>query len=66
MKGPKIEIVPAVRGAMRRPITVVVLVLALILGAFWSIKQMPRDILPNLNLPVIYVAQPYSGMIQWI
>ena len=62
MKGPKIEIVPAVRGAMRRPITVVVLVLALILGAFWAIKQMPRDILPNLNLPVIYVAQPYGGM----
>ena len=62
MKGSKIEIVPAVRGAMRRPITVVVLVITLILGAFWAIKQMPRDILPNLNLPVIYLAQPYGGM----
>ena len=62
MKGPKVEIVPVVRGAMRRPITVVVLVLTLILSAFWAIKQMPRDILPNLNLPVIYVAQPYGGM----
>ena len=23
---------------------------------------MPVDIFPNLNLPVIYVAQPYGGM----
>ncbi len=62
MKNPTVEIVPAVRGAMRRPITVIVLVFSLVLGAFWSIEKMPRDVLPDLGLPVIYLAQPYGGM----
>ncbi|MHB2025949.1 MAG: efflux RND transporter permease subunit [Elusimicrobiota bacterium] len=50
------------RASLRRPITVIVAVIALILGAATAIVQMPRDILPNLGTPVIYVAQPYSGM----
>ena len=28
----------------------------------WRFERMPLDIFPNLNLPVIYVAQPYGGM----
>ena len=28
----------------------------------WPCTRMPVDIFPNLNLPVIYVAQPYGGM----
>ncbi|MBL8820879.1 MAG: efflux RND transporter permease subunit, partial [Planctomyces sp.] len=42
--------------------TILVLVIGIALGAVLAIKQMPVDIFPNLNLPVIYVAQPYGGM----
>ena len=31
-------------------------------AASWPLARMPVDIFPNLNLPVIYVAQPYGGM----
>src|SRR5437868_2697768 len=48
--------------SMRRPISVVIAVLALTLGAALAIRQMPRDILPNLGVPIIYVAQPFGGM----
>src|SRR5919204_5345779 len=51
-----------VRGAMRRPITVIVAVIAVVLGALLALQQMPRDILPTLGVPTIYVAQPYGGM----
>jgi multidrug efflux pump subunit AcrB len=47
---------------MRRPISVCVLILAVTLGAFFGLKKMPRDILPNLDVPIIYVAQPYGGL----
>src|SRR5438552_2769277 len=48
--------------ALRRPLTVIVAVVAVALGSWGAVKRMPRDIFPNLNLPVIYVAQPYGGM----
>ncbi len=48
--------------AMRRPMTVMVLVVAVALGSGLALLRMPVDIFPNLNLPVIYVAQPYGGM----
>lgn len=65
--------------AMRRPATVMVLVLSLTLGCFLAVgpsisqhfkwpypaglpKGMEVDIFPKLNLPVIYVCQPYGGM----
>src|SRR2546426_9384159 len=51
-----------VHTAMRRPITVVVAIIAVALGAALAIRQMPRDILPNLGIPILYVAQPYGGM----
>src|SRR5258705_3265995 len=50
------------RAAMRRPITVVVAMLAVVLAGGIALDRMPRDILPNLGIPVIYVAQPYGGM----
>ena len=50
------------RAALRRPVTVFVAVVALILTGFLALDRMPRDILPNLGIPVIYVAQPYGGM----
>src|SRR5689334_17622539 len=51
-----------VRVALRRPLTVVVAIIALALGALVAVEQMPRDIFPTLGIPTIYVAQPYGGM----
>jgi multidrug efflux pump subunit AcrB len=65
--------------ALRRPFTVMVLILAVALGSFLAVgrsvfeqlglpypeglpKGMEVDIFPSLNLPVIYVCQPYGGM----
>ncbi|MGA9923454.1 MAG: efflux RND transporter permease subunit, partial [Isosphaeraceae bacterium] len=48
--------------AMRRPLTVMVLVVAVALGSLLAVTRMSIDIFPNLNLPVVYVAQPYGGM----
>src|ERR1700692_2482165 len=48
--------------ALRRPITIVVLVIAAILTGLFAIERMPRDVCPNLGVPVLYVAQPYGGM----
>src|SRR2546426_764439 len=50
------------RAAMRRPITIVVGMVAVVLAGVMALRQMPRDILPNLGIPIIYVAQPYGGM----
>src|SRR5215472_11470984 len=51
-----------VQPALRRPFTVVVLVIGVMMGALLAVKQMPRDIFPTLGIPTIYVAQPYGGM----
>lgn len=51
-----------VLAALRRPYTVLVLTLAIALGAWLSIARAPVDIFPNLGVPVIYVVQPYAGM----
>lgn len=48
--------------AMRHPITVMVAIVAMVLGAVLAVFKMPVDIFPDLNTPVIYVAQPYGGM----
>src|SRR4051812_47257685 len=51
-----------VQPALRRPLTVIVAVIALALAAALALRQMPRDIFPTLGIPTIYVAQPYGGM----
>ncbi|MDB5353469.1 MAG: swrC [Planctomycetota bacterium] len=48
--------------AMRRPFTVMVAVVAVVLTSGLALQRMPVDVFPNLNLPVVYVAQPYGGM----
>src|SRR5215468_4178227 len=48
--------------ALRRPYTVMVAILAIILGSVLAVSRMKIDIFPSLNLPVIYVAQPYGGL----
>lgn len=51
-----------VTASLRRPYTVGVAVVALILLAGLAVRQMPRDFFPNLGVPVLYVAQPDGGM----
>src|SRR6187200_336674 len=51
-----------VQTAMRRPLTIVVAVITVVLGAGLALRQMSRDIFPPLGIPTIYVAQPYGGM----
>src|SRR5262244_3464415 len=48
--------------ALRRPYTVMVGVVALVLASVLAVQRMRVDIFPSLNLPVIYVAQPYGGL----
>jgi multidrug efflux pump subunit AcrB len=50
-----------VTAALRRPITILVMVLALVLSAGLAIRKMPIDIFPVLGIPVVYLAQPYGG-----
>jgi multidrug efflux pump subunit AcrB len=51
-----------IRMAMSRPITLMVAVIAIVLGSILAITRMKVDIFPDMNLPVIYVIQPYGGM----
>src|SRR5256886_10035568 len=48
--------------ARRRPITILVAVIAVALTSIMAIRQMKVDIFPQLGAPAIYVAQPYGGM----
>ncbi len=51
-----------VTAALRRPFSVMVAVVAVVLTALFALQKMPRDIFPSLGVPVLYVAQPYGGM----
>src|SRR3989441_398024 len=51
-----------IHAALRRPITILVAVIGIALCSILAVTRMPIDIFPNLNLPVIYVAQPFGGM----
>ncbi|MCE9533292.1 MAG: efflux RND transporter permease subunit, partial [Planctomycetes bacterium] len=48
--------------ALRHPLTIMVGVVAIMLGSALSVSRMKVDIFPALNMPVIYVCQPYGGM----
>src|SRR5437763_16045704 len=48
--------------ALRRPITVLVLIVAAVLAGVLAAMRMPRDVFPDLGVPTLYVAQPYGGM----
>ena len=51
-----------VRLALRRPITIIVIVVAIALSSVLAVQRTRIDIFPTLDLPIIYVAQPYGGM----
>src|SRR5215831_3462495 len=48
--------------ALRRPISLLIAVVATALAGFLALDRMSRDIFPDLGLPVPYVAQPYGGL----
>src|SRR5207245_10919773 len=50
------------RAVLWHPIIVLIAVISVALCSVLALLRMPVDIFPNLNLPVIYVAQPYGGM----
>ncbi|GAB4029471.1 efflux RND transporter permease subunit [Spirosoma jeollabukense] len=51
-----------IKAALTKPITVIVALAGVILFAVLALLQIPVDIFPRLNLPTIYIAQPYGGM----
>ena len=51
-----------VRFALGRPITVIVICLGLLIFSIISLTKISIDIFPKLNLPTIYVVEPYAGM----
>src|SRR6267142_1066408 len=48
--------------ALRRPISLLTMVIAVALVGFLAVDRMSRDIFPDLGVPTIYVAQPYGGL----
>src|SRR6201986_419599 len=50
-----------IKGALRRPITILVIVAGLFFFGVNAIPTIKIDIFPDLNLPVIYISHPYGG-----
>ena len=51
-----------IRAAMRRPITILIVIVGVGLMSLLAMRRMKIDIFPDLGTPIIYVAQPYGGM----
>ena len=51
-----------IRTALRRPITLLMLVIGVGITSTLALQRMRTDILPTLGTPVLYVAQAYGGM----
>ncbi len=51
-----------VRIALKRPITILVLFMGLLLFSVMAVRTIPIDIFPKLNSPTIYVIEQYGGM----
>lgn len=50
-----------IRFALRKPISILVLVAGLFFFGISAIRDIKVDILPKMNMPVIYLAHPFSG-----
>ncbi|PSR56878.1 acriflavin resistance protein [Adhaeribacter arboris] len=50
-----------IRSALRKPITVMVMVAGLFFFGINAIRNIKIDIFPDLNLPVIYISHPFGG-----
>ena len=50
-----------IRLALRKPITILVLVAGLLFFGIGAVRTIKIDIFPALDLPVIYISHPYGG-----
>ncbi len=50
-----------IRSALRKPISILVLVAGLFFFGINAVRNVKIDIFPDLNLPVIYLSHPYGG-----
>jgi multidrug efflux pump subunit AcrB len=50
-----------IRFALRKPISIVVLVAGLFFFGVKAVRTIKIDIFPNIDLPVIYLSHPYGG-----
>jgi multidrug efflux pump subunit AcrB len=50
-----------IKGALQKPITILVIVAGLFFFGINAVRTIKIDIFPDLDLPVIYVSHPYGG-----
>src|SRR5690606_20925516 len=50
------------KSALNKPISIIVGLATVIIFAVLALVRIPIDIFPNLNLPTMYISQPYGGM----
>jgi CzcA family heavy metal efflux pump len=51
-----------VKLALRRPYTFVVMAIIILIAGFASFRQTPKDIFPEINIPVVSVIWTYNGL----
>ena len=51
-----------IRFALRKPLAIMVIVLAIAFFSYNTIKKINVDIFPQVELPAMYVAMPYGGL----
>ncbi len=51
-----------IKGALQKPVTVTVSVIAILFFSAMAIRNMKVDIFPKMGQPTIYIAQPYGGL----
>jgi multidrug efflux pump subunit AcrB len=51
-----------IRTSLRQPISIIVGVVAIVFFSVLSLFTIPVDIFPDLDMPTIYIVQPYGGM----
>src|SRR5437879_3711791 len=51
-----------VKLALRRPYTFAVMAIAILIAGFASFRQTPKDIFPEIDIPVISVIWTYNGL----
>ena len=58
----QMKLINIIYASLRKPVSVVVALIAIIFFSILSITKMPVDIFPKVGTPTIYVAQTYGGL----
>src|SRR5271155_5148121 len=48
--------------ALQRPYTFVVVAILIVLLGIWQIKQTPKDIFPEIKMPIVNIVWTYNGL----